>query len=268
MLEIENERIEIKFFLMRNLKQNPQVVNLYHIGISFRDYFKFKPILFIRQYFSYLNELNSFKKMGENTKFRHIQLYPRLSDKTDNTPIEPIYFFQDTWAAKKIFEMKPSHHYDIGSSVKTVGIISQFVPTTMVDIRPLEIELPDLFFIKGDILNLPFEDSSIESLSSLCVVEHIGLGRYGDALNPFGSEEAIQELKRVLKPGGFLLFSVPVDKENKIYFNAHRTFTREYILSLFSDMMLMEEKYIYKNKLYDCYDPKKGFGTGLYLIKK
>ena len=59
-----------------------------------------------------------------------------------------------------------------------------------------------------------------------------------------------------------------VNSENKIYFNAHRAFTREYILSLFSPLKLIEEKYIYKNELADNYDKTKGFGTGLFHFKK
>lgn len=251
-----------------NFKQNPTIRSIYRILMSVRNYFTFRPVKFISHFSGYLHELYAFNRLGKNAAFRKTELYPCLSDKTSYTPIEPVYFFQDTWAARKIVENKPRHHYDIGSSAKTIGILSQFVPITMVDIRPLEIELPNLSFKKGTIVDLPFEDHSIESLSSLCVVEHIGLGRYGDPLDPFGSEKAVKEMKRVLKPGGKLLFSVPVDSENKICFNAHRTFTRDYILDLFSDMMLLEEKYIYKVKMYDHYDAQKGFGTGLYLFKK
>jgi SAM-dependent methyltransferase len=195
-------------------------------------------------------------------------IYPCLKDKTEKTLVEPIYFFQDTWAAKKIFEAKPKHHYDIGSAVKTIGIISQFVPTTMIDIRPIDVSLNGLFFMRGSILNIPFKNNSIESVSSLCVVEHIGLGRYGDVIDPYGSEKAIKELKRVLKKGGNLYFSVPVDEECRIYFNAHRAFTRSYILELFNDLKLIEEKYIYGKKVYDKYDKEKGFGTGLFHFKK
>jgi len=79
--------------------------------------------------------------------------------------------------------------------------------------------MPNLSFIKGTLLDLPFEDDSIESLSSLCVVEHYRTWTIwrpvADHLDPFGSEKAIKEMKRVLKPGGKLLFSVPVDSENK-----------------------------------------------------
>ena len=72
----------------------------------------------------------------------------------------------------------------------------------------------------------------------------------------------------MLATDGSLYISVPIDAENKTYFNAHRAFTRDYILSLFEGLELKEEKYIYGNDLFDSYDPKKGFGTGLYHLTK
>ena len=88
------------------------------------------------------------------------------------------------------------------------------------------------------------------------------VSKIGDA------QQAIKELKRVLNWGGVILFSVPVDAENKIYFNAHRAFTREYILELFEGFEVIEEKYHYGTKMYDSYEKNKGFGTGLYMLKK
>ena len=235
--------------------KNEYYFNLYKYII---DVFRF-----IKEYKIFLKENNPKYKISIN------YIFPCLKDKTENTLVEPVYFFQDTWATKKIFQANPKHHYDIGSAVKTVGIISQFVPTTMVDIRPIDVSLDNLFFIKGSILNLPFRNNSIESISSLCVVEHIGLGRYSDVIDPYGSEKAIKELIRVLKDGGGnLYFSVPVDKESRIYFNAHRAFTLDYILELFRDLILLEEKYIYGKKVYDKYDKAKGFGTGLFHFCK
>ena len=184
------------------------------------------------------------------------------------TEIDPVYFYQDTWCAKKVFESKPTRHYDIGGKAEMVGIISQFIPTTMIDIRPLTVSLPELSFIKGSVLKLPFKDGEIASLSSICVIEHIGLGRYGDPLDSFGPEKAAKELARVLSTRGSLYISVPVDNENKVYFNAHRAFTREYVLELFSTLKKVEEKYIYGNELCDTYEASRGFGTGLFWFKK
>jgi len=219
---------------------------------------------------SFVKDFRNYTSMDGNSRFKtSVRFFqPMLRDRTGSTPLDPVYFYQDSWAAGKIFKLKPSHHYDVGSSAKFVGIISQFVPVTMIDIRPVELKLENLHFRKGSLLALPFEDSSIESLSTLCVVEHIGLGRYSDPLDPNGSEKAIKELKRVLRPGGDLLFSVPVDVECRVYFNAHRSFTRDYVMELFKDMELIEERYIYGDYVHGSYDKSRGFGTGLYHFRK
>lgn len=199
---------------------------------------------------------------------RSLYMTPCLLDRTVVTPLEPTYFYQDTWAAGKIFRLNPGHHYDVGSSVMTVGIISQFVPTTMIDIRSIELKLKNLSFQEGSIVNLPFLDNSIESLSSLCVVEHIGLGRYGDPVDPWGSEKASRELVRVLALGGTLLVSVPIDSDCRVYFNAHRAFTPEYVLEMFSGLKLMDTKFLYGSELQDNYDVLRGFGTGMFHFTK
>ncbi len=219
---------------------------------------------------AFFKSYQQYQSLPENKNFslETADLYPRLFDDTEGTPVDPVYFYQDAWLARKIFEAKPAQHTDIGSHLPTIGIISQFVPTTMVDIRPPEVMLFGLSFTKGSILGLPFRDNELSSLSSICVIEHIGLGRYGDPLDTFGSEKAVKELVRVLANGGNLYISVPIDSANRVYFNAHRAFTREYVLVLFKTLSLIEEKYVYGSNLCDAYDATKGFGTGLYHFKK
>jgi hypothetical protein len=70
-------------------------------------------------------------------------------------------------------------------------------------------------------------------------VEHIGLGRYGDPLDPDGDLKAIKELIRVLAIGGNLLFVVPVGKSRVIY-NAHRIYSYNQICEYFRDLKLIE----------------------------
>jgi SAM-dependent methyltransferase len=193
-------------------------------------------------------------------------LYPCLGDDTAETAIEPTYFYQDSWAFEKIVNANPSCHFDVGSQNKFVALLSKVFSVTMVDIRPLSLPLDTLKFVTGSILELPFEDGSIESLSSLCVVEHIGLGRYGDPLDPLGTEKAVAELKRVVKPGGNLYVSLPLDDENRTYFNAHRAFSEEYILKLFDQFELIEARYIYGNDFGETM--KAGFGTGCYHFRR
>jgi len=222
------------------------------------------------RFFNFLEDLKKYKALTHNISIpiKNEDLYPRIHDKTEITGIDPIYYLQNTWCTKKIFENKPQKHYDIGSHSMMVGIISQFVPTTMIDIRPLSVTLPELSFVKGDITHLPLKNNSIYSLSSICVIEHVGLGRYGDSLDQFGTEKAAKELARVLAKGGNLYISVPIESKNMVYFNAHRAFTRDYVLKLFSSLKLIEEKYIYGDRIFDEYDKNKGFGTGLYHFIK
>lgn len=250
--------------LRQHLKNNLIAKSAYAFYRLLTSDFRFSNI---KNIFWFFHDYVALKEM-QNKNFENISFYPCLNDKLTYTPLEPTYFFQDTWVAAKIFRNKPQHHYDVGSSVMSMGILSQFVPITLIDIRRIDLKLPQLHYLEGSILSIPFESNSISSLSSLCVVEHIGLGRYGDSVDAFGSEKAAKELQRVLAKNGNLYFSVPVDCECRIYFNAHRAFTRDYILKIFADLTLIEEKYQYGRELYDVYDSKKGFGTGLFYFRK
>lgn len=247
--------------------KNKFLLSVYYSLSTVKEFFSFRALSFIKNLSWYFSDILKIKK-SKNPNFDSYIYYPCLLDKTSSTPLDPIYFYQDTWAAKIIFKLKPEHHYDVGSSAKTIGLLSQFTPITMVDIRPIELELDNLFFKEGSILSLPFEDNSIESISSLCVVEHIGLGRYGDPIDAYGSEKAISELKRVVKKNGNILFSVPISPNNTVYFNAHRAFNPEYILDMFKGFQLVEEKYIYGNSLQAKFNPDKDFGVGLFHFKK
>jgi SAM-dependent methyltransferase len=86
---------------------------------------------------------------------------------------------------------------------------------------------------------MPFDDDSVPSLSSLHVIEHIGLGRYGDTVDPNGYLKAAAELCRVLAPGGRLLLGTPVGRE-RVCFDAHRVFDPETIVQAFEELVLAE----------------------------
>lgn len=258
--------------LRAQLRRSPLPVVTYRLAEALRNGFgvNLNILRGLRAIASFLGEYRAYRRGNDNPHFavRATDIVPCLLDRTVSTPLEPTYFYQDSWAAGRIFGLRPTHHYDVGSSAMTVGIISQFVPTTMVDIRPIELTLENLYFQKGSIVELPFPDDSIESLSSLCVVEHIGLERYGDPMDHWGSEKAARELKRVLKPGGHLFVSVPIDDECRVYFNAHRAFTRDYVLELFAGLELVEEKYVYGTEFCPAYVAGRGFGTGLFHWQK
>lgn len=108
------------------------------------------------------------------------------------------------------------------------------------------------------------------------VVEHVGLGRYGDQLDPDGDLKAIAELKRVLAPGGLLLFVVPVGGLSKIMFNAHRIYRYDQITEYFKDLDLYESALIpdrlehgefVSNPPKELFDAQN-YGCGCFCFKK
>src|SRR5260221_3427101 len=216
----------------------------------------------------FYSDVEQFNAMATPSKKAEVQYYyPCLYDNTGLTVIEPIYFYQDAWAFERIYFRKPGQHIDIGSNHKFVAHLSKIVNLTMVDIRPLSLPMNSIKFIEGSILNLPFSSNSIDSLSGLSVIEHVGLGRYGDPLDPDGPDKAFREITRVLKPGADFYVSVPIEEKDKVYFNAHRAFNEESLLKhTLSAYEVTDRKYIYGGNYLA--EKANGFGIGLYHLKK
>ena len=190
--------------------------------------------------------LNMFKELklleeneGKRFRFEWQDRWPCLNDDTTNTTFDAHYIYHTGWAARVLRRSKPQLHVDIASSLYFASILSAFIPVRFYDYRPAPLILPGFTSGRADLLQLPFESDSIESLSCMHVIEHIGLGRYGDPLDYNGDVKAITELKRVVKPGGSLLFVVPIGYP-RICFNAHRIFSFQQIREYFSDYSLAE----------------------------
>lgn len=245
----------IRWFLSRTRR----LFSPYRLVIKIRDS--------IRAWSWFWSSYSAYSKIAPADKKPLPQyLFPCIDDKTTATVIEPTYFYQDTWAFEHVFANRPEYHVDVGSHHKYVALLSRVLKVTMVDIRPLSLPLEGLNFREGSILEMPFDDGSVPSLSCLCVVEHIGLGRYGDPLDPRGTEKAIAELKRIVAPDGNLYLSIPIDDENRTYFNAHRAFTEDYLMGLFSPFEVVDKKYIFGCEFGP--EHKSGFGTGCYWLRK
>lgn len=185
-------------------------------------------------------ELRRFRRLDpRQPSARMRDLYPCLEDRVGATPFDSHYFYQAAWLARRLAESRPAIHHDVASSVTMLSVMSAFQPVVFLDYRPLQANLSGLTCLAGSITSLPFADGSIESLSCLHVVEHIGLGRYGDPLDPLGSQRACVELSRVLRPGGRLYLSVPVGRE-RVCFNAHRVFDPATIVAQLPELKLLQ----------------------------
>ncbi len=164
---------------------------------------------------------------------------PCLFDRTPATGVDGHTVYHTAWAARILAGAKPEVHVDIASSLYFCSIVSAFIPMRHYDYRPVELCLDGLTTGSADLLALPFGNGELRSLSCMQALEHVGLGRHGEPIDPEGDLRAAAELKRVLAPGGSLLVAVPVGKP-AIRFNAHRIYSYGQVVDCFSDLVLEE----------------------------
>jgi SAM-dependent methyltransferase len=222
-------------------------------------------------YGRYFSDWSRYATTPGSETLRFLDSYPCLFDRAATTSFDGHYFYQDIWALKAILGSGTPLHVDVGSNIVFVGMLTAFTHVIFLDIRPLAVNLERFASLSGNILTMPLLDNSVTSLSCLHVAEHIGLGRYGDSLDPQGTRKAARELARVLAPQGHLYFSVPVGKP-RLCFNAHRVHSPQQILDYFHDLELVEFSGIDRGTFRQSMDPadlaEANYACGLFHFTK
>lgn len=234
----------------------------------FNDDVRIKEILsdkFWNMYLSnYGEKINSFvdddalkySEMNRDVTFNIVDEYKWYitTDKYKSCGSMDEYFWQDLWGAERVIALNKDKeypvHYDIGSSIHgfIAHLLASNINVNVIDVRPFPAEVKGLTGICDDASALDkVDDHSIFTLSALCSIEHFGLGRYGDSINPTAWSDAIYSIQRKMCVGGHILISVPVGKQ-RVEFNAHRVFRARTIIDKFDLCDLME----YDVVLGDC----------------
>ncbi|MDE3088151.1 MAG: DUF268 domain-containing protein, partial [Chloroflexota bacterium] len=223
-------------------------------------------------YLRYLADWYRYARLPGSETIHLGDTYPQLHDRTVAGLIDRHYFYVNGWAVRRVIAAAPRLHVDIGSQVIFANLLAAMIPTVFVDYRPLDVRLAGMQCIGGDLLSLPFASNSIASLSCLHVIEHVGLGRYGDPLDPSGTRKALRELARALAPGGNLFLAAPVGRP-RLCFNAHRIHLPETICTMLPELTLTEFSGIYEDGHYSEHIPMSDlqdseYACGLFWFKK
>lgn len=223
---------------------------------GFSDLYEIKEILGEKNFTNYCAEINAweesflkddiekYNKLNKRNSFtiKEQYLWPMLQDKYAMAGSIGNYFWQDLWAAKLIVQSGIKSHFDIGSRIDGLiaHLLASNIEVTMIDVREFPEKIDHLKTIVDDATSLhQIADESIDSMSAMCSLEHFGLGRYGDPIDPEACFKCFCNIQKKLKKGGILYLSVPVGKE-RVEFNAHRVFYASTIVECFSDLYLAE----------------------------
>jgi hypothetical protein len=230
---------------------------------------KVKNIIYI---FRYLLDYLKFVKLGKVDV-----IYPVLGEhKERSSKVIKHYFNQDLLVASYIYRKNPKKHVDVGSRVDGfVAHVASFRKIEVLDIRDNNFQFKNIIFKKRDITKI---DKSLtnycDSLSCLHTLEHFGLGRYGDELDPYGHIKGFKNLIKILKSGGTLYISFPISENNTTYFNSERSFNPKEVLNWSNQLKLVKldiiddsEKIFLNVNLYK-FNKKIRYGCGIYTFRK
>lgn len=191
--------------------------------------FGLDPRLFLRSLRglpAYLSDWRLFRKGYSGT----LTLVPCLHDRyEEGGATKSEYFWQDLLVARWIHADQPVRHVDVGSRVDGfVAHVASFREIEVFDVRPITTHVPGVVFKQADLMR-PVAVSSVggsgycDSLSCLHAIEHFGLGRYGDPIDPQGYERGIANMAQLLQSGGKLYLSTPIGQA-RVEFNANWVF--------------------------------------------
>lgn len=170
--------------------------------------------------------LADFYKFSRNYKGK-VVIKPCLHDRGESAGVMDEYFYQDLLVAEKIYKNNPKKHVDIGSRIDGfVAHVAAFRPIEVFDIRGLESDVEHIKFKKMDLMDDGLVDDYREycdSISCLHAIEHFGLGRYSDPIRVDGPSKGLENIAKILKPGGHLYISTPIGTP-RVEYNANYIF--------------------------------------------
>lgn len=147
---------------------------------------------------------------------------------------------------------------DIRLRVLDIGCGGSKLPTELanlghevygIDAMPYRDRL-NFTFVQGNLEHIPFNNDFFDIVIAVSTIEHVGLGRYGDPISPEGDKKAVEEIKRIVKPGGKVIVTIPCGKDTVCYSRERvplgRVYSSSSLVELLSGLKILEMSYIMK----------------------
>ena len=166
---------------------------------------------------------------------------------------QPIFDSECEFATHHLYKAKPLKVLDIGSyRIFTLGLLAHH-DVTSLDIRKRHSILDNETVITCDAKALNLPNNSFDSIVTMGTLSHVGLGRYGDEIDFNADIKCFNEMVRVLKPGGILIFTAAITGgPPSIAWNARRNYSYDMIRNFCKGLDLVEEKFLDRQALREC----------------
>jgi hypothetical protein len=204
----------------------------------------------------YINDVYSDSKGGNTTKEKRVieatEIEEYRKKVKDNQPLnygdhvlnELMHYFEPVLRDKSLAVIGTQIPW-----IEAIGLEVGCSSITTLDYTRAAYKYSKLNWLHvNDYLDNAMETNRLEefdTIVSFSSLEHSGLGRYGDPINPNGDIEAVKQIHCMLKPGGLFFLALPTnnDGSSHIEFNAHRVYGTARLNLLFKGW-----KYLMKKK--------------------
>lgn len=220
-------------------------------------------------FFWYRKDLNSDKINWSNIE-KDINMYTieNIKNNKITEPYQNASLFH-VHAIQKYFNSDLSN-----KKIAVIGSITPWIESILINMKAnnittVEYNVPycDHLYIKtvhyDDFKNSNEKYDIIFSYSS---IEHSGLGRYGDPINPFGDIETMDVIYNKLENNGYVFLGIPVGKDSIVY-NVHRVYGPIRLNMLLKKFQEIEWIGIQKDLLNNCQTVNNG-PQPLIVLKK
>jgi len=188
-----------------------------------------------------------------NYKLRNLALRLKLSSSLRNIRehAKSSRIVEYPWVYMNIDEVNVCKRLlDIGSvgSVLPIKLASQGYEVWCIDVRQYEGNglVQNLRCLVGDVRKTSFENNFFDCVIAVSTLEHIGLGRYSEWLEPDGDITAISEISRILSKNGTLLITLPFGKEE--VFPSHRVYNQKRLRAILKGFRVEREDFYVRTK--------------------
>jgi len=188
----------------------------------------------------YLNIINVYLGGRECAKLRDCLLLAKL--KASQPPASD-RFIEYPWLLENI-NITSGRLLDVGSTIgdQLYETLPKSIEINCLNLSAKKFKNKQIKFKQGDIRKTDYPDNYFNLITCVSTLEHIGVnGRYGSYYDPAGDIKAMSEIKRILKPGGILLATVPYGAKDVLPIN--KLYNKNRIANLFSGLEIISQEF-------------------------